>query len=112
MSTGKKFRVNRKKVGLTYSCPTDLDDNPIESVYDLLQFLEEKNGHCQYVIAKEFHESGKKHYHAYANYDNKLDTIDPKFFDFKGVHPNIINPGLSYKKYVKYLGFNDSIYNC
>jgi len=61
----KKFRINRKKVGLTWSCPTDKDDNPIESKEKLLEFLELKGGHCQYVVAKELHESGKKHYHAY-----------------------------------------------
>jgi len=97
----KKFRINRKKVGLTYSCPTKLEDNPIESKETLLSFLEEKGGHCQYVVSKEKHESGKKHFHAYVYYDNKLDTKDPKFFDHEGVHPNIINPGTGWISYCK-----------
>lgn len=97
----KKFRINRKKVGLTYSCPTDEEDNPIKSKEDLLNFLEEKGGHCQYVVSKELHESGKKHYHAYVHYDNKLDTKDARFFDFMGVHPNVINPGAGWISYCK-----------
>jgi len=97
----KKFRINRKKVGLTYSCPKDKDDNPIESKEILLDFLEKQGGHCQYVVAKELHESGKKHFHAYVYYDNKLDTRDAKFFDFQTVHPNIINPGAGWISYCK-----------
>jgi len=97
----KKFRINRKKVGLTYSCPTDAEENPIESKEALLDFLEKQGGHCQYVVSKELHESGKKHYHAYVHYDNKLDTQDPRFFDFSDVHPNIINPGAGWISYCK-----------
>jgi len=96
-----KFRVNRRKVGLTYSCPTGADDNPIESKEDLLKFLEDLGGHCQYVIAKELHESGKKHYHAYCNFDAKIDTKNERFFDYEGVHPNIIKPGAGWIGYCK-----------
>lgn len=97
----KKFRIARKKIGLTYSCPTDLPENPIESKEDLLEFLEEKGGHCQYIVAKELHQSGKKHYHAWVSYDTRIDTIDPAFFDYQGVHPNIINPGIGWMAYCK-----------
>jgi len=97
----KKFRINRKKVGLTYSCPKDEDENPIESKEKLLEHLELKGGHCQYVVSKELHESGKKHFHAYVHYDDKLDTQDQRFFDLAGVHPNIINPGAGWIAYCK-----------
>jgi len=99
--TEKKFRINRKKIGLTYSCPKDKDENPIESKEELLDFLEKKSGHCQYIVAKEFHESGKKHYHAYANFDDVVDTTNQLFFDFKGVHPNIIKPGNGWMAYCR-----------
>lgn len=99
--TEKKFRINRKKIGLTYSCPKDKADNPIESKEELLDFLEKKSGHCQYIVAKELHESGKKHYHVYANFDDVVDTTNQLFFDFKGVHPNIIKPGNGWMAYCR-----------
>lgn len=98
---GPKFRINRKKVGLTYSCPTDAEENPIPSCEKLLEFMENKGGLGQYIVAKEKHESGKKHFHVYFYYDNKIDTIDPAFFDAFGVHPNIINPGVGWQGYCK-----------
>ena len=101
MGSEKKFRIARKKIGLTYSCPKDKDENPIESSIKLLEFLENKGGHCQYIIAKELHTSGKKHYHAYVYYDERIDTIDPLFFDYEKVHPNIINPGIGWQAYCR-----------
>ncbi len=101
MVTQKKFRIHRKKIGLTYSCPKDAKENPIESKESLLDFLEKTNGHCQYIVAKELHESGKKHYHAYVAYDNIVDTTKPTYFDFEGVHPNIIAPGAGWMNYCR-----------
>lgn len=97
----KKFRINRKKIGLTYSCPKNAPDNPIESKEELLEFLELKAGRCQYIVAKELHESGKKHYHVWANFDDVVDTTNQLFFDFKGVHPNIIKPGNGWMAYCR-----------
>ena len=88
-----KFRINRAKVGLTYSCPVTAEENPILGMKELKDFLFEIGGTMEkYIVAEEKHESGKKHYHAYVKYGQKIDTSDERFFDFCGVHPNIINP--------------------
>lgn len=101
--TENNFRINRKKVGLTYSCPINADENPIESNEKLLEFLEDTNGHCQYIVSTELHQNGKKHYHAYVYYDEKIDTKNVKYFDFCGVHPNILrkSPGIGWIAYCK-----------
>lgn len=85
-----KFRLNRAKVGLTYSCPVDADVNPIESNEELLEFLKELGDVTEYGVGTEPHKNGKLHFHAYIKYAEKLDTKNCRFFDFKGVHPNIL----------------------
>lgn len=91
------FRIHRKKIGLTYACPVDKDENPIadleKPLEGLLEFLELKSGLCQYIVACELHESGKKHYHAYCNFDKEVDTTNPRFYDFMDVHPNVLGGG-------------------
>ena len=54
------FRFHAKKVGLTYSCPVDKEDNPIPDNTTLRDFLTDKVGHAKYIVAQELHESGKK----------------------------------------------------
>lgn len=93
------FRVNRKKFGLTYSCPVSSDDNPIQSSETLKIFLD-SFGVNEYLICEELHESGKKHYHAYVKYDDAIDSTKATVFDLLSVHPNIINPGNGWIKYV------------
>lgn len=95
------FRINRKKVGLTYSCPQNLDENPIESNEKLLEFLESKGELSKYIVSTELHENGKKHFHVYACYENKLNSTDSRFFDYQGVHPNILSgsPGNGWPHY-------------
>lgn len=94
----KPFRIHRMKVGLTYSCPTDGNPNPIESMEVLLKFLE-GFGVCDYIIKRELHKNGEVHYHAWLKYTDTIDTVDVRFFDFCGVHPNIINPGKGWLAY-------------
>jgi len=94
----QKFRVNRKKFGLTYSCPVDADDNPIESKEALLSFLE-RFGPLQYIVAVEPHKSGKAHYHVFAKYDVAINSSNSRIFDLNGVHPNIISPGKGWEGY-------------
>lgn len=89
------FRVQRKKFGMTWSCPVDCDDNPIESKEEVKEFLQDLLGTGEYTIGEELHESGKRHYHAYYNADNAFESKNPRVFDLKGVHPNILKP----KKY-------------
>lgn len=99
------FRLNARKVGLTYSCPVNADENPIQSREQILEILKEKFGLCLYVICTELHENGKKHYHAWLNFDKKVDTRDVRAFDIESVHPNIIQkPGAGWINYVKKAG--------
>jgi hypothetical protein len=94
-----KFRINRQKVGLTYSCPVD-KEHPIASKEVLLEWLEGKFGALEkYTICQEPHKNGKKHYHADLKFAEKLDIKDALAFDFEGCHPNIIKPGSGWLKY-------------
>lgn len=126
-----KFRLNRKKFGLTYSCPKSclpplgpgvdrtVEDkrphkpdcnckNPIPDIQSLVDFLLTK-GHADYTVADELHELGQHHFHVYINYDNIIDTMDVRFFDFLKVHPNIIKPGPGWHNYCKkYPGYEST----
>jgi len=100
------FRFNAKKVGLTYSCPVNVEENPIPSSAALRDFLVDKFGQAKYIVALEKHESGKNHFHAYFHFDSKIDSMDSRVFDWSEstppVHPNIINkPGSGWISYVK-----------
>jgi len=96
------FRCNAHKVGLTYSCPKDMDEHPFEDNEWLLEKLEELNGHCQYIIARERHKSGKNHFHAWIKYDVKVETKNERYFDILGVHPNVLfKPGPGWQHYCK-----------
>ena len=83
------FRIQRKNVGLTWSCPVD-QTQPIPSKEVILADVTALYGHSQYVVAHELHESGQSHYHAYFKFDGKLELTDPRCFDLYGVHPNIV----------------------
>lgn len=43
----------------------------------------------QYVIAREKHEDGNYHLHAFIKLDKKVNIGDPTIFDVEGFHPNI-----------------------
>ncbi len=103
------FRVNRKKFGLTWSCPVDQPNNPIPNKETVREFLE-SHGSCDYIIAEEHHQDGKRHYHAYVKYGAVVDSINVRLFDMYGVHPNILTPGKGWENYVLKRG--DYITNC
>lgn len=87
------FRFAAKKVGLTYSCPVDAERNPLDQAYEDKQFVELMRdwGDLEnYIIGQEAHENGKLHYHVYATFRDRIDTINVEFFDLAGVHPNIV----------------------
>ena len=101
--TGKhNFRLNRKAFGLTYSCPKNLDENPIQSHQELIDHYNAISPHGSYIVAKELHKDGKTHWHLDWKFTHIIDTTDPRFFDFKGVHPNICDgaPGKGWKAYI------------
>ena len=95
----EKFRVNRKKVGFTYSCPVKAEDNPIPSRERIIEFYEGKWGPALYLVCEELHKSGKRHYHGYFKFDEKIDVKNPKAFDIDGVHPQINDPGGGWHTY-------------
>jgi len=114
MPRSSGFRIQRKAVGLTYSCPRndprcqqltapehvpDCDcKNPL-SQSDILIKLEQPG--CDWLIGRELHQNGTEHYHVYIKYADKLDISDPRHFDIFGVHPNIIDgiPGKGWMAY-------------
>lgn len=92
------FRLNRRKSGFTYSCPENVDENPISEI-SAISAVFESFGPCKWLIATEKHASGKLHYHADVTWDEKIDTKNVRAFDVLGVHPNIIRPGAGWKDY-------------
>ena len=115
------FRIHRKAFGLTYSCPRggkckDMTadekkegkhipgcgcENPIQTHAELVQFLDDKGGYNQYIVGQENHKSGKVHWHVYVKYDVVVDSADCRYFDCKGLHPNIVDgaPSEGWKSY-------------
>lgn len=103
-----KFRIDRCSLGLTYSCPVDKPDNPIVSHQELIEFLATKGTLKKYTTGKELHENGKIHWHVFVVYDDAINTVNCRFFDFKEVHPNILigKPGKGWEAYcVKHYDF-------
>lgn len=116
--TSARFRVDRKKFGFTWSCPTDQDDHPFVQPNEdpeiegytanckvVLDHFKQW-GTCQYIICEELHENGKRHYHAYFSFDEKIETTNARFADIRGVHPNILKkpPGKGWMKYCQKKG--------
>lgn len=84
------FRLQAKGVFLTFSCPTEAEDNPIPSKEALLQFLKTLPKYKGSIVCKELHETnGKAHYHCWVDFDPKLHTVNARLFDCYNVHPNI-----------------------
>lgn len=77
------FKLQAKKYLLTY--PQCNEDKA-----QLLEFLKSKGQLEEYVVAKERHEDGNYHLHAYVAYKQKLCTRDQRYFDFGGYHCNIV----------------------
>ena len=104
--SGAAFRFNAKAVGLTYSCPTSMTNNPINDCEELKELLAGTAGFMdKYVISEELHANGTRHYHAYIKFQETIDTRNARFFDVKTVHPNIIRgPGKGWIQYVKKAG--------
>lgn len=100
-----RFRFSAKKIGLTYSCPQNAADNPIETSEELRDFLLSIFISGKYIVSRELHQSGKRHFHAFFYADENFETRDVRRFDFKGVHPNIVNkPGRPWEVYVSKAG--------
>lgn len=100
-TTNKKFRINRKLCGFTYSCPVGMSENPISDFSDVSDVFE-SFGECQWLVARELHENGKVHFHGWVKYIKTIDVKNERAFDVCGVHPNILSPrngGKAWKNY-------------
>lgn len=55
-----------------------------------------------YIVAKENHQDGSVHWHCTAKYTDIIDSTDPHYFDYLGIHPNLIkgNPGKPWDAYI------------
>lgn len=103
-----KFRINSKKVFLTYP-QTDITPEMVRQ--NLEQKYPETNA---YIISQEDHNDTEgKHIHAYIDFANKLDTKNEHYFDeLGGKHGNYqsVKEKHSTIKYV--LGFTQEKGNC
>lgn len=98
--TKATFRFCRKTIGLTYSCPTDKPDNPIQDHEQLLKLIQDR-GPCLYIIGKEYQKDGKVHWHLYVKWESLVESTSPHFMDLAGVHPNVLKdkPGKGWIEY-------------
>jgi len=78
-----RFRFCNKRVFLTYPQSGDIST---ETVRD---FLRDTRGASWYTVALEQHEGGGNHIHAYAEWRERVDVRDERYFDVAGLHPNI-----------------------
>jgi len=80
------FRFKAKTAFLTYAQVAERFSH--QELFDHIKQLRDIDPLCLRV-GKESHEDGGIHYHVYAKWGTAIDTINEKFFDFNGVHPNI-----------------------
>lgn len=83
--TENNFRYNASKVFLTYpQCRL--------SMQELLAGITAIKEVKYYTIAQERHENGEPHLHALFEFNTKVSTRNPAYFDVQGHHPNIQKP--------------------
>lgn len=80
------FRFNRGSVFLTYSQV----EEKLQYEDIITMFTETLHAHF-WVIGRELHQDGGKHFHAYAEFP-KINSVNPRVFDLKECHPNIRKP--------------------
>jgi len=78
-----RFRFCNKRVFLTYP------QSGVVSTETVRDFLRDTRGASWYTVALEQHESGGNHIHAYAEWRERVDVRDERYFDVCGLHPNI-----------------------
>lgn len=77
----KSFRINTKKVFLTYP-QSKLNK---ETIFNFILNTKPVN---RILVAEEEHKDGNPHFHAYVVYKNRIDIRNPKYFDINGEHGN------------------------
>jgi len=87
MPTGARtFSFDGRDVFLTYPQCGDLSR---ERVRD---FLLQTHGVRRFLVARELHDDGNPHIHAYASWDERRRLSGERVFDVDGHHPNIQKP--------------------
>lgn len=78
----KPFRFHSKSAFLTYpQCDKGKEW--------LMDFLKSKDAKLCVIGEEDHHETLGKHLHAYVEFNKKIDTTNPRFFDYENYHPNI-----------------------
>lgn len=85
-SVTRNFSFDGRDVFLTYPQSGDLTRERLRD------FLVESLGVQRYLIARELHDDGRPHLHAYAGWDARKRLSDAACFDVDGHHPNIQKP--------------------
>ena len=88
----KKFKFDGVLFAGTYSALVvdGVSMQPIgtrQALFDALNLLGDGIKEC--IIAQEAHANGAPHYHCYVKFNKRVQTVNVKFFDVCGVHPNI-----------------------
>jgi len=89
MSSGsatRNFSFDGRDVFLTYPQCGDLTRERLRD------FLVGERGVRRFLIARELHDDGRPHLHAYAGWDSRRRFADAACFDVDGHHPNIQKP--------------------
>jgi len=87
MSSGtRNFSFDGRDVFLTYPQCGEL------SRERLRDFLQVELGVRRFLVARELHDDGQPHLHAYAGWDTRKRLTDARAFDVDGHHPNIQKP--------------------
>jgi len=92
----RKFRVNCRRLLLTWSQCGDIKPD------EIFKFLNDKRPLRYWSIGQEHHQDGGLHVHAYVEYVDKLDIINPRYWDYKGFHPNILRVVKTWQKACNY----------
>lgn len=79
------FRIQTKHVFLTYSQANNVDHN------DLFTHLCGLHNPIRVRVGRELHDDGGVHYHAFIQWSKPCETRDVRFFDWAGIHPNVVS---------------------
>lgn len=90
----KKFKFDGVLFAGTYSALV-VDDVSVQPIATRQVLFDALNAHGdgikECIIAQESHANGAPHYHCYVKFNKRVQTVNVKFFDVCGVHPNIGN---------------------
>lgn len=94
------FRIAAKNVFLTYSNQEGGWGEP--NLQELFEFIRGIKPTTYCVVSEERHADGNKHFHAFIQFERKLDSTNSRLFDYNGWHPKI-EPTRSVVKAIAYV---------